>query len=769
MARNQKISTQERRNLREKHQQAQKERQEKLTQLDPKEYLKFTKFSELPLSRQTLIGLRGAHFIEMTPIQKEAIPPALQGQDILGAAKTGSGKTLAFLIPLIEMLLREDWNEFDGVGALIISPTRELAMQIYEVLLTIGKHSSFSCGLVIGGKDFKYESERIGKINVLIGTPGRLLQHMDQSANLNINNLQMLILDEADRILDMGFKKTLDSIISSIPPQRQTLLFSATQTKSVQDLARLSLTNPRYVNSSSDLDLATPDSLEQSYIVVPLNEKINTLWSFIKTHLKSKILVFLSSSKQVHFLYEAFRKLQPGISLMKLHGRQKQTARIETTVKFSHAQHCCLFATDVVARGLDFPAIDWVVQLDCPEDASTYIHRVGRCARAGKEGKSLLVLTPSEEEAFVQRLESKNIKNISKLNIRGAKKKTIEPQMQALCFKSPELKYLGQKAFIAYFKSVFIQKDKEVFQVQKLPIEEYAKSLGLPGAPKIKLLEKSAKALTEDQLSKLKERKNASRQLLTLSKLDENGEEKPEDKKKVRTKYDKMFERQNQNVLSEHYRNLNAEQDDEEEDFISVKRTDHDLTENVPELDNLPTSKRAAKKALSKKAMSKAGANPKKLVFDDDGKAHEIYELAGEDEFHEQGDALDQKTKFIQQESTVMAEADSEDKVVAKEKKVEKKRRRQDIERKAKEESDMSEEDDEEDEEDDGEEELPDIARDYDSESSGDDEPDRKKAKKWFDNDKGINGNDSNTRVIELEKPDTIDDMEALAEQLLHG
>ncbi|GMF60596.1 unnamed protein product [[Candida] boidinii] len=312
----------------------------------------------------------------MTDIQKMTIPMSLKKHDILGAAKTGSGKTLAFLIPILERLAHENWNEYDGTGALIISPTRELAIQTYEVLLKIGKHHNFSCGLVIGGKDYSYETERIGKINILIGTPGRLLQHMDQSAALNLTNLQVLVLDEADRILDLGFKKTLDNIVNNLPNDRQSLLFSATQTKSVQDLARLSLVNPQYITTSTDKESITPESLEQSYIVTSLPDKLDVLWSFIKSHLNSKMIVFLSSSKQVHFIYESFRKLQPGISLMKLHGRQKQKARMETTFKFNQAQQCCLFATDIVARGLDFPAIDWVVQVDCPEDTSTYVHRV---------------------------------------------------------------------------------------------------------------------------------------------------------------------------------------------------------------------------------------------------------------------------------------------------------------------------------------------------------------------------------------------------------
>lgn len=763
MAKKHRLTTGERKALREKEEKALKDLEQRIQDYDPKAQ-RVSQFKELPISSNTLKGLTESSFVSLTDIQRESIPCALKGGDILGAAKTGSGKTLAFLIPVIEKLYRVKWTEFDGLGALIISPTRELAIQIYEVLVKIGKYNSFSAGLVIGGKDVKFEMERLSKINILIGTPGRILQHMDQTVGFDPSNLQVLVLDEADRILDMGFKKTLDDIVSNLPPTRQTLLFSATQSKSVSDLARLSLTNPQYIGvKETEEAISTPDSLTQSYITVNLEEKLDTLYSFIKTHLKAKILVFFSSSKQVHFVHETFRTMQPGISLMKLHGRQKQTARSETVYKFSKAQHVCLFATDVVARGIDFPAIDWVIQVDCPENADTYIHRVGRAARFGKTGKSLLMLTPSEEEGMLKRLEAKKI-TPNKLNIKQAKKKSIRSQMQALCFKDPELKYLGQKAFISYIKSVYIQKDKDVFKPEELPTDEYAKSLGLPGAPKIKI-----KGITKNN-----ELKNASRQLLALSKANEDGEfDNQEEAKKVRTKYDRMFERKNQNVLSEHYMNITNgatnEEDEEEEDFMSVKRTDHDLKEeDLPEL-IAPTSKRAAKRALSKKQSISNKGNPTKLIFDEEGNAHQLYEFEDEEDFRKAGDAIKQKEEFIGKESEVMKVKDIDDKKLAKEKKLEKKRKRQEAERRAEEEYYSS-----------GVEEpvvylgppTGDLDRDLeygesDSERSESEEPATKRAK-WFQNDRV--GGDENVReneVLEIEEPETIEDLEALTARLI--
>ncbi|WLF80140.1 ATP-dependent RNA helicase dbp4 [Lodderomyces elongisporus] len=724
-------------------------------------------FSDLPITQNTLRGLKECSFVSLTDIQKKSIPVALKGEDLMGTARTGSGKTLAFLIPVIEILLRNDITEYDGLAALIVSPTRELAVQIFEVLAKIGKYNSFSAGLVTGGKDVQYEKERISRMNILVGTPGRISQHLNESVGMETSNLQVLVLDEADRCLDMGFRKQIDNILNHLPRTRQTLLFSATHTDSVQDLARLSLTNPKRIGTSSDQDIsAIPESLDQYYVKVPLNEKLDVLWSFIKSHLKSKILVFFSSSKQVQYAYETFRTLQPGIPLMKLYGRHKQTSRLETTVKFSQAQHACLFATDIVARGLDFPAIDWVIQVDCPEDVATYVHRVGRSARFGRQGKSLLMLLPTEEDGMLKRMKVHKIEP-KMMNIKEKSKKSIRPQLQSLCFKDPVIKNLGQRAFIAYFRSVYIQKDKDIFKVDELPVEEYAASLGLPGAPKIKI--------KGGEINK--EKKNQSRKLLQLSKADENGELKEDDDKpaKVRTKYDRIFDRKNQTILSEHYLNMTksahgGKDDDEDEDFMTVKRQDHELVDDeLPDL-SLPVSKRQAKKALSRKATLASKGNPTKLKFDDDGVPHAIYELEGEEDFEKAGDAKQQKMEFVQKEQEAMKITDLADREVERQKRQEKKRKRKEIERRIREE-----------EWDDGSgmdgEDLPDLERDM--------EPTEAKPKRtsnWFDDDDDDNdGGDekhgngkppvkkakSDSKYVEFEEPETLEDLESLAATLI--
>lgn len=695
---------------------------QQVADLDPTSSTPPENFTDLPLSIATQDGLSASHFKTLTTIQSRTIPLALQGLDILGAAKTGSGKTLAFLVPVLENLYRKKWTGYDGLGALILSPTRELAIQIFEVLRKIGRNHSFSAGLVIGGKNVQEERERLGRMNILVATPGRMLQHMDQTADLDIGNLQILVLDEADRIMDMGFKHTIDALVEHLPQERQTLLFSATQTKKVSDLARLSLKEPEFVSVHEAADSATPSTLQQNYVVTPLPEKLDTLWSFIRANTKKKILVFLSSGKQVRFVYEAFRHLQPGLPLLHLHGRQKQTARLDITTKYSNSKYACLFSTDVTARGLDFPAVDWVVQVDCPEDADTYIHRVGRTARYERDGRAILFLDPSEEDGMLKALE-KNKVTLEKINVRQKKmQNTIRNQLQNMCFKDPELKYLGQKAFVSYVRSVHIQKDKDTFDLKKLDLEAFAANLGLPGAPRVKFIK------GEDS----KERKNAPRQLLAA--LESEGSDSDGEKSKqkernggVRTKYDRMFERQNQDVLAEHYTKLIqydekdepmskpsvGDDDDGDNDFLSVKRRfeagdsdldqeDHSsdsehsashrhkstrdiktlrLTDNLAAEPLIIDSHRREKLLTSRKKLLKYKGHGAHLTFDSDSDTPKDRKAYRDESTFGPDAAEEEKRVFLERERERAVEMDEVDKEVVRAKRREKKEKRKEKER----------------------------------------------------------------------------------------
>ncbi|KAL9271522.1 DEAD-box ATP-dependent RNA helicase 32-like protein [Drosera capensis] len=449
-------------------------------------------FNQLPISKKTKKGLMEGKFVRMTDVQRATLPHSLCGRDILGAAKTGSGKTLAFIIPVLEKLYRERWGPEDGVGCIILSPTRDLGSQIFGVLNLVGKHHGFSAGLLIGGrKGVDAEKQRVNELNILVCTPGRLLQHMDETPNFDCSQLQILVLDEADRVLDNKFKAAVNAIISQLPTHRQTLLFSATQTKSVKDLARLSLKDPEYLSVHEEATVATPHLLKETAIIVPLHQKLDLLWSFIKTHLNSRILVFLTTRKQVTYVYRAFRHLRPGISLMCLHAKMNQEQRLRTYSKFCDSR-AVLFSTDVASRGLDFnKAVQWVVQVDCSEDVATYIHRVGRTARYNTGGNSLLFLEPSEEK-MLKKLETAKIP----IKKREAKKNqilSVTPLLGAVLAKIPELQGVARRAFVTYLQAICKRKDKEVFDVTKIDTDEFAASLGLPMTPKVRFLKRKNK------------------------------------------------------------------------------------------------------------------------------------------------------------------------------------------------------------------------------------------------------------------------------------
>ncbi|KAK6620748.1 hypothetical protein RUM43_011043 [Polyplax serrata] len=521
---------------------------------------KIEKFTDLPLSANTIKGLKETNYLIPTEIQRESIGYALQGEDVLGAAQTGSGKTLAFLIPILEILYAKQWTRLDGVGALIITPTRELAYQIFETLKKVGKYHDFSAGLIIGGKDLHFEKGRMDQCNIVICTPGRILHHMDVNPLFNCTSMQILVLDEADRCLDLGFQQAMNSIIENLPPKRQTLLFSATQTKSVKDLARLSLKNPKYVAVHEHKAHSTPESLEQSYVVCELHEKINI----------------------------------PGSPLLALYGTLHQLRRMRIYNDFCSKQNVVMFATDIAARGLDFPDVNWVVQLDCPEDAKTYIHRAGRTARYRKGGESLLVLLPSEEKAMIENLEAEKIP-ISKIEINP--KKLISParKIEALVARDSNLKLDAQRAFVAYIKWVYLMKNKSVFNVNSLNLEKFSQSLGLVVTPRVRFLkgklptEKSNS--TEINEVKLKE---------ALHENESTSESEIE--KEVSNNFDVSGD---------------------EDEFLTIKRRDHEI-EIEPasiseEISSKKKSKLVTKAALAKKMLKKNIVPNKKMIFDDAG------------------------------------------------------------------------------------------------------------------------------------------------------
>lgn len=574
-------------------------------------------------------GLKENNYTTPTEIQRQAIGYALQGKDILGAAKTGSGKTLAFLIPVLEKLFCTKWTRFDGVGALVISPTRELAYQIYETLRKVGYLHDFSAGLIIGGQNLKFEKKRMDQINILICTPGRLLQHMDENPLFHCNNLQILVLDEADRCLDMGFEATMNAIIENLPPQRQTLLFSATQTKSVKDLARLSLSFPTYVAPHEQAETVTPESLQQSYIVCEIDEKLGVLWSFIRNHLKQKVLVFMATCKQVKYTYELFCKLRPGVSLLALYGTLHQERREKIYNEFCRKSNVVLFATDLASRGLDFPRVNWVIQVDCPEDVDTYIHRAGRTARGmlGK-GEGLLMLLPHEEK-IIEDLKKRKIP-INKILVDPAKIVTPQRKIEGLLSDNIELKQSAQRAFVSYVKSVFLMKNKDIFNCQMLDTDAYAKSLGLIIPPRIKFMHKyhnkNQNNFTQEQEEDFAENNVVIDKLKAKADDDEgSGQSAVEDDQELK----EMPCISAKNVIKKSKRkeipnlNFHNDVDSDEDDFLKVKKADNNLVvdEFLEEKQNISKKKAKplTKAAVAKKILKKKIKVNTKVKFTEDG------------------------------------------------------------------------------------------------------------------------------------------------------
>ena len=575
----------------------------------------YSKFKDLPICSKTLQGLNSSKYFNLTPIQRATLPHTLGGRDVLGASKTGSGKTLCFLIPILDNLFRDGWVKEEGLGALILLPTRELAMQVFEVINKIGKYHNFSVGMVIGGNDYEKEKYIVNNMNILIGTPGRILQHMSESYMFNADNLKMLIIDEADRILDEGFEEELFKLLKYLPKNRQTLLFSATLTRSLKRLVKIHMNSPEYINLSNtdnvlnaieninknelsimkinnntkdtnnnndssinnSNDLIIPKNLNQFYTIVEPEDRVNILYSFLKTHKMSKCLVFVSSRKQVRYFTEIFKHLKLGMLFLDIHGKQKQGKRSTTFYTFSQKRNSVvLFATDLASRGVDFPAIDWVIQLDPPEDISQYIHRVGRTARYKSDGNSVLFVSEKENN-FIKELKIRKI-NILKMKIPPNKINNITPVVRSLLSEHKELIELAEKAITSYIKSINLMANKNVFNIKNIDLGKLALSYGLVSSPEmiVKTKKEVEKEINEEDIQKInqKEKKLEEEQkLIKENPINDNKKKSKLFKLKEKIKLKKMLKKQENEQNEEVKKNdtINLKEEKEEDEFLSVK------------------------------------------------------------------------------------------------------------------------------------------------------------------------------------------------------
>jgi ATP-dependent RNA helicase DeaD len=347
------------------------------------------KFSELGLSDAFLKNLEGFKFSEPTEIQEKAIPLIMQGKDLLGGSSTGSGKTLAFGAPLIEKI-----NHGNGIQALILTPTRELAEQVSKTIQTFSRHKDLSIVSVYGGVSMGRQIDDLRYADIVVATPGRLLDHFSQRT-INLSKVRFLVLDEADRMLDMGFIPDVKRIISHCPTERQTLLFSATISHDILSIAKYYMKNPVEVSVESYVD---PAKLTQVYYDVEHNEKFSLLVQLLKQEDSKLVMVFCNTKRVTDFIARNLR-LQ-NIDAMPLHGDLSQNRRQMVLDHFHKSEKFVLVCTDVAARGLDIKEVSHVYNYDIPKNPSDYVHRIGRTARAGKDGKAINLVCGNDYENF---------------------------------------------------------------------------------------------------------------------------------------------------------------------------------------------------------------------------------------------------------------------------------------------------------------------------------------------------------------------------------
>lgn len=331
-----------------------------------------------------------------TPIQEKSIPVALQDRDIIGLAETGSGKTVAFALPMLQALLDKPQPLF----GLVLAPTRELAHQIGQAFEALGSLISLRCAVIVGGLDMVPQSIALGKKpHVIVATPGRLVDHLEKTKGFSLRTLKYLVMDEADRLLDMDFGPSIDKILRFVPRERRTYLFSATMSSKVESLQRASLRDPVRVSISSN-KYQTVSTLLQNYIFIPHVRKDTYLIFLINEFAGKSTIVFTRTVFEAQRLSILLRTL--GFGAIPLHGQLSQTSRLGALNKFRAGTRDILVATDVAARGLDIPSVDVVLNLDLPQDSKTYIHRVGRTARAGKSGIAISFVTQYDIELWTR-------------------------------------------------------------------------------------------------------------------------------------------------------------------------------------------------------------------------------------------------------------------------------------------------------------------------------------------------------------------------------
>lgn len=373
-------------------------------------------FSSLGLSLSLLDAIKKAKYESPYPIQIEAIPAILKGKDILGIAPTGSGKTAAYVLPILQQLQQTEYIKTRNIPVLILVPTRELATQVEEVIKVFSNFlpRKVKTLAVFGGVSVNPQMMNIYGTEVVVATPGRLLDLVDKNS-ISLSSLKVLVLDEADKILNLGFKEEVDEILSKLPKKRQNILFSATMEETVEELINRILHNPEKI--SVEVEGIAPELIAQSAYLVPMEYKGPLLRHLIKSGNWNQVLVFTSSIRTADNVAGKLNK--NGIEAVSFHGDKSQGARTDALTKFKNGKLRVLVATDLASRGIDIKFLPVVVNYELPRSPKDYIHRIGRTGRAGAEGEAISLISEEEEHHFkvIQKKMGRRVELIDAKNL----------------------------------------------------------------------------------------------------------------------------------------------------------------------------------------------------------------------------------------------------------------------------------------------------------------------------------------------------------------
>ncbi|MED6161440.1 hypothetical protein PIB30_060752 [Stylosanthes scabra] len=372
-------------------------------------YLSDTRFDQCSVSPLSLKGVKDAGYEKMTIVQAATLPVILKGKDVLAKARTGTGKTVAFLLPSIEVVANSPPTDRDHkrppIHVLVICPTRELASQAAaEAGKLLKYHPTIGVQVVIGGTRLALEQKRMqaNPCQILVATPGRLRDHVENTAGFatRLMGVKVLVLDEADHLLDMGFRKDIEKIIAAVPKQRQTLMFSATIPDEVRQVCHIALRRDHeFINTVQEGSEETHSQVRQTHLVAPLDKHFSLLYALLKEHIADdldyKVLVFCTTAMVTRLVAELLGELN--LNVREIHSRKPQSYRTRVSEEFRKSKGLILVTSDVSARGVDYPDVTLVVQVGLPADREQYIHRLGRTGRRGKEGQGILLLAPWEE------------------------------------------------------------------------------------------------------------------------------------------------------------------------------------------------------------------------------------------------------------------------------------------------------------------------------------------------------------------------------------